>query len=61
MKEMTQLKTTIEEKREKLEQAVLSEEFDVYYPKSLELDNLIEKYLEKVQSLSAQKKNENHE
>ena len=49
MKEITQLKAKIEEKRKTLEQAVLNEEFDVYYPKSLELDNLIEEYLEKVQ------------
>ena len=47
MKEVTQLKAKIEESREKLEKAVLQEEFDVYYPKSLELDRLIEEYLEK--------------
>ncbi len=50
MKEVTQLKNKIEEARRKLEKAVLDEEFDAYYPKSLELDTLIEEYLEKAQS-----------
>lgn len=50
MKEVTQLKTKIEETRRTLENAVLNEEFEVYYPKSLELDYLIEEYLEKAQS-----------
>jgi hypothetical protein len=44
------LKQKIEETRKKLEQAVLDEEFDTYYPKSLELDYLIEEYLKKVQT-----------
>ncbi len=50
MKEVTQLKVKIEETRKKLEKAVLDEEFDVYYPKSLELDHLIEEYLDKAQN-----------
>ena len=50
MKEVTQLKQKIEEARKKLEQAVLNEEFDRYYPKSLELDDLIEEYLEKAKN-----------
>ena len=50
MKEVTQLKAKIEEARKRLEQAVVDEEFDAYYPKSLELDHLIEEYLEQVQN-----------
>lgn len=50
MQEVTQLKIKIEETRRKLENAVLNDVFDVYYPKSLELDSLIEEYIEKVNS-----------
>lgn len=50
MKEVTQLKVKIEEARKRLEQAVVDEKFDAYYPKSLELDHLIEEYLEKTQN-----------
>lgn len=47
MKEVTQLKQKIEEARKKLNHAVVNEEFNTYYQKSLELDHLIEEYLEK--------------
>lgn len=50
MKDVTQLMSKIEEARKRLERAVLDEEFDAYYPKSLELDSLIEEYLEMAQS-----------
>ena len=47
--EITQLKEKIEEGRLRLEEALLTEPFESYYPKSLELDRLIEEYLDKIQ------------
>lgn len=48
MKEVTQLKIKIEETRKKLEKSVVKDAFEVYYPISLELDQLIEEYLEQM-------------
>ncbi len=46
MKEQRELKKMIEAARLELDKALETESFEVYYQKSVELDQLIEQYLD---------------
>lgn len=50
MDEMERLKYTIEQARKELDDAIFVENFESYYEKSRQLDELIEEYIEKSQS-----------
>ena len=46
MNKVNDLKTKIEKTRDELNELILTENFEVYYAKSVELDKLIEEYLD---------------
>lgn len=46
MKKLNELKKEIETARQELDQALETEAFEVYYQKSVALDQLIEQYLD---------------
>lgn len=46
MNKVNNLKTRIEKTRNELNELILTDKFDVYYAKSVELDKLIEEYLD---------------
>lgn len=46
MKKLSELKKMIETARQELDKALETESFQVYYQKSVELDQLIEQYLD---------------
>ena len=46
MNKVNYLKTKIEKTRDELNELILTENFEVYYAKSVELDKLIEEYLD---------------
>ncbi len=46
MRNIDEIKASIENTREELDALILTEKFEVYYEKSKELDKLIEEYLD---------------
>lgn len=46
MNKHSQLQQRIEELRTELNQSIVKEQYEVYYAKSVELDKLIEEYIE---------------
>lgn len=52
MKELQELQGLIEEKRMELNNSLVRDEFSIYYEKSLELDKLIEEYIEMRQGVT---------
>lgn len=46
MNKMNNLKARIEKTRNELNELILTDKFEVYYEKSIELDKLIEEYID---------------
>lgn len=46
MNKMNNLKARIEKTRNELNELILTDKFEVYYEKSVELDKLIEEYID---------------
>ena len=53
MDKTAELKAKIEVLRNQLNQSVIKDEFETYYAKSVEMDQLIAEYIEKEESIPA--------
>lgn len=53
MNQMKELRNKIEEVRNELNEQIVSKDYEVYYAKSVELDELIAEYVELEQQVAA--------